>query len=85
MKLTEVEFAGTVTVAGKMTALSLLERFTLKPPVVAAAFRVTEHESVAAAETEDKLHFSPVIPGVPEPVRLIFVAPTDVVPVPTNS
>ena len=85
LKLAEVEFAGTVTVAGKMTALSLLERPTLKPPVGAAAFRVTEHESVAEAETEAKLHFSPVIPGVPEPLRLIFVAPKDVVPVPTDS
>jgi hypothetical protein len=41
-----VAAAGTVTEAGTTTALLLLERLTLKPPVGADAVRVTVHASV---------------------------------------
>jgi hypothetical protein len=47
-----VEPAATVTVAGTVTALSLLERLTLKPPLGAAAFSATVQESVPAPEID---------------------------------
>ena len=85
LKFTDVEFAGTVTEAGSITALALLDRFTLSPPVGAAALRVTEQESVAEPETVDRLHFNPVMPGVPAPLSPIFVAPKETALVPTTS
>jgi hypothetical protein len=87
VKLAEVEFAGTVTVAGKTTAASLLDRLTLRPLDPVAAFRVREQESVAEPRTEGWLQVSAVIPGAPEPLRPIFVAPKEdaPAPVPTSS
>jgi hypothetical protein len=41
-----VALAGTVTVAGTLTAALLLDSFTLSPPLGAAAVSVTEHASV---------------------------------------
>lgn len=43
-----VAWAGTIIVAGKPTAELPLERFTLTPPLGAAALRVTVQESVSA-------------------------------------
>jgi hypothetical protein len=48
MKLAAVAPAATVTVAGTVTAESLLVRLTIKPPLPAAALRVTVQLSVPA-------------------------------------
>jgi hypothetical protein len=45
-KATLVVLAGTVTVAGKVTAALLLERLTLTPPIPAVALRFTVQESL---------------------------------------
>lgn len=50
VKLAEDDPAGTVTIAGTVTALPLLAMLTLSPPVGAAPFNPTVHESVPAAE-----------------------------------
>ena len=73
-KATLVAFAGTVTVAGSVTAELLLERLTLKPPLPAAALRNTVQESVpdpVIEALEQESAFS--VPGaaVPVPLRLI--------------
>jgi len=85
VKLAEVEFAGTLTVAGNTTAASLLERFTLSPPLPDSAFRVIVQESVAEPKTDERLQVSADNPGAPDPLRLIFVAPKEAVPVPTTN
>jgi hypothetical protein len=69
-KATPLELAGTVTVAGRVTAGSLLERPTLRPPLPAAPLRVTVQASVPAPVIE---------PGVQE--RALSV-PCTAVPVP---
>jgi hypothetical protein len=51
-KATLVALAGTVTVAGRATAASLLERLTLSPPIPAAPFRFTVQELVPAPVIE---------------------------------
>jgi hypothetical protein len=50
--------AGTVTVAGTVTAALLLDRPTLSPPAGAAAFRFTVHASFANPDTDALLHAS---------------------------
>jgi hypothetical protein len=73
-KATPVEFAGTVTVAGKVTEVSLLERLTLSPPLPAAALRVTVQASVPAPVIEPLVQENALsVPGaaVPVPPRLI--------------
>ena len=47
-----VALAGTVSVAGTLTAPLLLERFTLKPPLGAEPLNVTWHASVAGPVNE---------------------------------
>jgi hypothetical protein len=69
--------AGTVTVAGKVTAASLLERLTFNPPLPAAALSVTVQASVPEPVIELLAQESALsVPGtigadVPVPLRLI--------------
>jgi hypothetical protein len=61
--------AGTVTDAGTVTALSLLARFTSRPPLAAVAFSVTVHVSLDAPVTDPFTQFSSVNTGTPMPLR----------------
>jgi hypothetical protein len=76
-KATLVVLAGTVTVAGRVTATSLLERLTVSPPLPAAALRVTVQTSVPEPVIEPLAQESALsVPGatgaaVPVPLRLI--------------
>jgi len=63
----------TVTVAGTLTAELLLERFTAKPPLAAAAFSVTEQLSVPAPVMEPSAQLSPASTGTPVPLRAMAV------------
>jgi hypothetical protein len=69
-----VALAGTVTVAGRVTAGLLLERLTLSPLLPAAALRVTVQASVPEPVIEPLVQKSELsVPGaaVPVPLRLI--------------
>ena len=68
-KLALVAPAATVTLAGTVTAGLLLARLTAKPPVAAAAFRVTVQLSVPAPVIAPLLQLSPVSSGTPVPLR----------------
>lgn len=74
-----VAFAGTVTEAGSVTALLLLERETASPPAPAAAFRVTVQASVAAPESEASVQETalraPVATAVPFPLSVTTLVP----------
>jgi hypothetical protein len=75
-----VEFAGTVTVLGTVTAALLLVRFTISPSLGAAAVSVTVHASVPDPVMAPLLHESALnaadpAPVVPVPLRLITGAP----------
>jgi hypothetical protein len=70
-KLALVAPAATVTVAGTVTAALLLARFTAKPPLAAAALRLTVQTSVPAPVIDEFEHEIPVSAGAPVPVRLI--------------
>ena len=59
----------TVTDAGTLTAESLLARLTAKPPLAAAAFKVTEQLSVPAPVIEPLVQLNPVSTGTPVPLR----------------
>ena len=72
-KLAVAEPAGTVTDAGTVTALLLLARFTVKPPLAAAEFRVTVQLSVPAPVIELLLQLNPLSTGTPLPLRLMMV------------
>jgi hypothetical protein len=71
-----VAFSGTVTVAGTVTSALLLDRFTVRPPEGAAAFRVIVHESVPEAAIDALVQETPLnsdaivplcpVPDVPE-------------------
>jgi hypothetical protein len=70
--------AGTVTVAGTVTAALLLARLTLKPPVPAAAVSVTVQLSLPDPVIDALLQESALnvpAPAVPVPVRLITAVP----------
>ena len=67
-----VALAGTVTDAGTVTAVLLLERLTVSPPLPAAAFRVTVQASLPA----------PVIEALPQESALNAGVLPAVVPVP---
>ena len=72
-KVTLVAVAGTVTVAGRVTARLLLERLTLSPPLPAAELRVTVQASVPDPVIEALMQESALgVPGaaVPVPVPL---------------
>ena len=66
--------AGTVTDPGTLTALLLLPRPTVSPPVPAAALRVTVHASVAEPVTELLAQLNPLktlcTPAAARPVPL---------------
>lgn len=71
--------AGTVTVGGTVTALLLLARLTTRPPLPAAAFKVTVQVSAAdpirallVQLTELK---AVVLAAAPEPLRVITIVP----------
>jgi hypothetical protein len=66
VKAALVAFAGTVTVAGSVTAALLLARPTLSPPLGAAPFKVTVQASVPVAVMVELLQASAV--GVAEAV-----------------
>jgi hypothetical protein len=61
--------AATITVAGTVTALFALDRFTLMPPLAAAAFIVTVQASVAAPVIDPLTQLSLVSIGTPVPLR----------------
>jgi hypothetical protein len=63
----------TVTDAGTLTAELLLARLTAKPPLAAAAFKVTEQLSVPAPVIEPLVQLSPLNWGIPVPLRLTAV------------
>ena len=64
------EPAATVTVEGTVTAELLLARFTVNPPVAAAAFSVTVQGSVPEPVIEPSVHERPARTGMPVPLRL---------------
>jgi hypothetical protein len=73
-----VAFAGTVTVAGTVTAALLLDRLTLRPPLGASAFSVTMQESVPEPVMDALLQESALKAAgtaVPVPLRLINAVP----------
>ncbi|MGA9472155.1 MAG: hypothetical protein WBV36_06810 [Terriglobales bacterium] len=75
-----VEFVGTITTVGTVTAEVLLDRFTLSPPPGAAELRVTVQTSVLAPVMvrllqDSKLNATEPRPVVPVPLKLIAVVP----------
>ncbi len=73
VKVAVVEPAATATVVGTVTAELLLARLTAKPPVAAAAFRVTVQLSVPAPVIEPLAQLSPLSTGTPVPLRPTMV------------
>jgi hypothetical protein len=70
--------AGIVTVLGTVTVESLLDRFTVKPPLGAAAVRVTVQVSVPAPVMVPLLQVSALKAAgaaVPEPLSVGTAAP----------
>jgi hypothetical protein len=65
--------AATVTDAGTVTAALLLDRFTVNPPVAAAAFRVTVQLSLPKLFIDPPAQLNPVRTGTPVPLRLTVV------------
>ena len=65
--------AATVTVAGTATDELLLARLTAKPPVGAAAFRVTVQLSVPDPVNDPLVQLSALNIGTPMPLRLTMV------------
>ncbi|MGD0914320.1 MAG: hypothetical protein ABR928_20700 [Terracidiphilus sp.] len=59
-----VALAGTVTLAGKVTAELLLERLTAKPPAGAAELSVTVHASVSDPVSAALVQLNPLNDGV---------------------
>ena len=86
-----VAFAGTVKVAGTVTAVLMLDRLTLSPPLGAAAVSVTVQPSVPAPVMDPLLHDSALKTGtgtamvsvsVALPVPALLVALSVIVEVP---
>jgi hypothetical protein len=79
MKLALVAPAAMVTVDGTLTALLLLARFTVSPPLPAAEFNATVQESDAAPVNELLAQTNPLNTGVlvvvPVPLRLTAIDP----------
>ena len=67
--------AATVTEAGTVTALLLLARPMVKPPLAAATFSFTEQLSVVTPVSELLLQVTFVSAGMPVPLRLMAVEP----------
>jgi hypothetical protein len=59
----------TLTAAGTVTAVLLLARFTVNPPLAAAAFSVTVQLSVPAPVIEPFAQLNPLSTGMPVPLR----------------
>lgn len=72
-KLALAEPAATVTEDGTVTAELLLERPTVNPPVVAAAFSVTVQASVPDPVMDELVQESAVSTGTPVPLKVIVV------------
>jgi hypothetical protein len=70
VKLPVVAPAATVTLAGTVTAVSLLARLTANPPPAAAAFKVTVHVSVPAAAIDPLVQLNALNTGTPVPLKL---------------
>jgi hypothetical protein len=69
-----VALAGTVTVAGSVTAVLLLNRVTVSPPLAAAAFSVTVQASVPEPVMDPLVQVSVLntaAAAIPVPLRLI--------------
>lgn len=64
VKLAVVAPAGTVIDDGTVTAVALLDRLTVKPPLAAAELRLTVQPSVPAAVIELFVQFNPLSTGV---------------------
>ena len=73
VKVAVVAPAATVTEVGTVTAELLLARLTAKPPVGAAAFRVTVQLSVPDPVNEPLVQLSPLSTGTPVPLRVTTV------------
>ena len=70
--------AGTVTEAGVVTEVLLLDKAIVKPPVAAAAFSVTVQLSVPAPVIELVAQLSAVSTGRPVPVNpMVEIVPVD--------
>jgi hypothetical protein len=75
-----VEFAGTVTVLGTVTAELLLDRFTISPSPCAGAVNVTVHASAPAPVMVPLPQYSALtaaepVPAVPVPLKVITGKP----------
>jgi hypothetical protein len=70
VKAAVVAPAATVTEAGTVTDELLLARFTVNPPVGAAAFSVTVQLSVPDPVNDPLVQLSPLSTGTPVPLRL---------------
>jgi len=70
VKVAVVAPAATVTEAGTVTDELLLARFTVNPPVAAAAFSVTVQLSVPDPVNDPLVQLSPLSTGTPVPLRL---------------
>jgi hypothetical protein len=71
-----VAFAGTVTLAGRATAVLLLAMLTTKPPLDAAVLKVTVHVSEPAPVSDELVQereLSVAGTGVPVPLSPIAV------------
>jgi hypothetical protein len=73
VKLALVTPAATVTVDGTVTSELLLDRFTVKPPLAAAALSDTVQLSVPAPVMDPLLQLSALSTGTPVPLRLTTV------------
>jgi hypothetical protein len=73
--------ASTVTEAGTLTAESLLVRLIVAPPLAAAAFSETVHESLPAPVIDELVHDNALGVGIPVPVRLTVAFTAEAAPV----
>jgi hypothetical protein len=73
VKLALFRPAGTVTVAGTVTAPLLAARLTVNPPLAVAAFSITVQLSVPAPVIDPMLQLSALSTGTPVPLRLTTV------------
>jgi hypothetical protein len=77
VKLALAAPAGIVTEAGTVTALLLLASFTFKPPLAAAAFRVTAQLSEPFPVIDSAAQVRLLAVEIPVPPRVITVAPVE--------
>ncbi|MGB6689911.1 MAG: hypothetical protein WBE76_18905 [Terracidiphilus sp.] len=72
-----VALAATVTVDGTVTAELLLARFTVVPPLAAATFSETVHESLPAPVIDELVHDTALGVGIPVPLKSTVAVPPD--------